>query len=93
MIQNGVGKKKRKYLHSQNSNFKSKFHIKTGMKNVFVGRCSSVGIATGYGLVGLGIDSRWGGEIFRTCPDRPWAHPASCTMGDEFFLGVKAAGA
>ena len=33
---------------------------------------SSVGIATGYGLDGQGIESRWGGEIFRTCPDRPW---------------------
>jgi len=32
---------------------------------------SSVGIATGYGLNGPGIESRWGGEIFRTCPDRP----------------------
>jgi hypothetical protein len=32
---------------------------------------SSVGIATDYGLDGPGIESRWG-EIFRTCPDRPW---------------------
>jgi hypothetical protein len=29
-----------------------------------------VGIATAYGLDGLGIESRWG-EIFRTSPDRP----------------------
>jgi hypothetical protein len=29
-----------------------------------------VGIATAYGLDGLGIESRWG-EIFRTCPDQP----------------------
>ena len=21
---------------------------------------------------GPGIESRWGGELFRTCPDRPW---------------------
>ena len=35
---------------------------------------SSVGIAISYGLYGPGIESRWGegGEIFRTCPDRPW---------------------
>jgi hypothetical protein len=33
---------------------------------------SSVGIATDYGLDGPVIESRWGGEIFRTCPDRPW---------------------
>jgi len=31
---------------------------------------SVVGIATAYGLDGLGIESRWG-EFFRTCPDRP----------------------
>ena len=31
---------------------------------------SLVGIATAYGLDGLGIESRWG-EIFRTSPDRP----------------------
>jgi hypothetical protein len=31
---------------------------------------SSVGLATGYGLEGPGIESRWG-EIFLTCPDRP----------------------
>ena len=30
--------------------------------------------ATGYELHGPGIESRWG-EIFRTCPDRPWGPP------------------
>ena len=34
-----------------------------------------------------------GGEIFRTCPDRPGAHPASCTMGTGSFPGVKSGGA
>jgi hypothetical protein len=33
---------------------------------------SSVGIATGYGLDDPGMESRWGGEIFLTSPDRPW---------------------
>jgi hypothetical protein len=28
-------------------------------------------------------------EIFRTCPDRPWGHPASCTMGIGFLPGVE----
>jgi hypothetical protein len=32
------------------------------------------------------------GEIFRTCPDRPWGHPASYTMGTGSFLGVKRPG-
>jgi len=36
----------------------------------FVGRCSSVGIATVYELDGPGIDPG-GGTIFRTSPDRP----------------------
>jgi hypothetical protein len=47
---------------------------------------SSVGIETGYGLDGPGIESRWeGGEIFRTRQDE--AHPASCTMGTGSFPG------
>jgi hypothetical protein len=36
-----------------------------------VGRDSSVGIATRYGLDVPGIEFRWG-EIFRTRPDRSW---------------------
>ena len=36
---------------------------------------SVVGIATAYGLDSPGIESRWG-EIFRTCPDRPWGPPS-----------------
>jgi hypothetical protein len=34
------------------------------------GPASVVGIVTGYGLDGPGIEFQWG-EIFRTCPDRP----------------------
>jgi hypothetical protein len=55
-----------------------------------VGRDSVVGIATRYGLGGLGIESRWGARFIQTGPE---AHPASCTMGTESFPGVKAAGA
>jgi len=40
-----------------------------------VGRDSSVGIATRYGLYGPGIESRLGGETFRTRPDRHCAAP------------------
>jgi len=40
------------------------------------GPVSVVGIATGYGLDGPGIESQWVGEIFRTCPDRPWGPPS-----------------
>ena len=37
---------------------------------------STVGIATRNGLDGPGIESQWGGEIFRTRPDRPWGLPS-----------------
>jgi hypothetical protein len=50
---------------------------------------SVVGIATGYGLDGPEIKSRWG-EIFRTCPDRPWGPPSTCTMGTGSFPEVKS---
>ena len=59
---------------------------------VVSGPGSVVGIATGYGLNGPGIDSRWG-EIFRICPDRPWGPPSLLYNGYRFFPGGKAAGA
>jgi hypothetical protein len=56
------------------------------------GRDSSVGIATGYGLDGPGIESRWGVRFFAQVQTGPGAHPASCTMGTGSFLGVKRPG-
>jgi hypothetical protein len=53
-----------------------------------VGRDSSVGIATGYGLYGPGIESLWG-EIFVHVQTGPGAYPASCTMGIGSFPRVK----
>jgi hypothetical protein len=50
---------------------------------------SSVGIVTGYGLDGPGIESRWGGEIFRTRPDRPWGPPSLLYNGYRVFPGGK----
>jgi len=49
---------------------------------------SVVGIATGYGLDGPGIESRWA-EIFCTCPDRPWGPPSFLYNGYRVFSGVK----
>ena len=46
---------------------------------------SVVGIATDYGLDGAGIESQWGGEIFRTCPDRPWGPPSLLYNGYRVF--------
>ena len=50
---------------------------------------SVVGIATGYGLDGLGIKSQWGGEIFRTCPGRPGGPPSHLYNGYRVFPGGK----
>jgi hypothetical protein len=57
---------------------------------VVCGPDSSVVIATGHGLDGPRIESRWGEEIFRTCPDRPWDPP--CLLHNEqrvSFPGAK----
>jgi len=50
------------------------------------GPVSVVGIATGYGLDGTGIESRLGGgEIFRTCPVQPWGPPSLLCYGYRVF--------
>ena len=58
-----------------------------------MGRDSSVGIATRYRLDGPGIESRWGVEIFRTRPDRPWGLTSFLYNENRVFPGGKAAGA
>jgi hypothetical protein len=55
-------------------------------------RDSVVGIAIRYGLEGPGIESRWG-RFSAPIQTGSGAHPASCTMGNGSFPGVKAAGA
>jgi hypothetical protein len=52
---------------------------------------SSVCLATGYGLDGPVIDSRWG-EIFRTRPARTWGPPNLLYNGYRVFPGVKRPG-
>ena len=59
---------------------------------VLGGECgpgSVVGIATGYGLDGPGIESRGGARFSALVQTGPGAHPASCTMGTGSFPGVK----
>ena len=51
---------------------------------------SVVGIATGYGLDGPGIESRWGARFSAPVQTGPGAHPASCTMGTSSFPGIKS---
>ena len=43
----------------------------------YVGRDSSVGIATRYWLDGPGIESRWGARFYTPVQTGPVAHPAS----------------
>jgi hypothetical protein len=53
---------------------------------------SSVGIATGYGLDGPGIEFWWEARFFAPVQTGPGAHPACCTMGTGCFPGVKRPG-
>jgi len=41
-----------------------------------------------YGLDDPGIEARWG-EIFRTCPDRPWDPPSLLYNAYRVFPGLK----
>ena len=50
----------------------------------------AVGIATGYGLDGPGIESRWGPRFSTPVQTGPGAHSASCKMGTGSFPGVKS---
>ena len=73
----------------------NKCPIKTPLENFMYffligGPDSSVGIATGYGLDGPGIESRWGARFSAPVHTGPGTHPASCTMGHGSFPGVKS---
>jgi hypothetical protein len=60
--------------------------------NIFGGRDSSVGIATGYGMDGRGHRIPVGGENFRPHPDRPWGPPSLLYNGYRVFPGVERPG-
>jgi len=60
------------------------------MSSGFCGPGSSVGIVTGYGLDGTGIESQWGARFSAPVQTGPVAHPASCAMGTGSFPGVKS---
>ena len=49
-----------------------------------------VGVATGYGLDGPGIESRWRARFSAPVKTGPGTHQASCTMGTGRFPGVKS---
>ena len=53
------------------------------------GSGSSVGIATELRAGRSGDRIPVGGEIFRTCPDRPWGPPSLLYNGYQVFPGGK----
>ena len=55
---------------------------------MFSGPGSVVGIATGYGLDGPGIESRWGARFSAPVHTDPGFNPSSCKMGTGSFPGV-----
>ena len=59
-------------------------------KNISVkgGPGNSVGIATGYGMDGPGIESRWRARFSALVQTGARAHPASCIMGTESLPGI-----
>jgi hypothetical protein len=80
------------YAETENKNWASALSAFTFIHNypVICGPGSSVGIATGYGLEGPRIESRWGAKISSPIQIGPGAQPASCTMGTGFVPGVKS---
>ena len=62
------------------------------LERFFVSRDSTVGVATRYGLGGMGIESRWR-RVFRTRPERHWDQPSLLHEGFWVpFPGVKRLG-
>jgi hypothetical protein len=57
-----------------------------------VGRDSSVGIATRYGLDDPGIESRWVATLSAPVQPGTGVHPASYTTGTGFLPGVERLG-
>jgi hypothetical protein len=57
-----------------------------------MGRDTSVGTATRYGLDGPEIESRWEARFSAAVQTGPGAHPSTYTMGTGSFPGVKRLG-
>ena len=60
-----------------------RFYSFVALSDVGMGRDSSVGIATDYGLDGPGIESRWGQDF------PPWGPPSLLYNGYRVFSGGK----
>ena len=79
------------YIYISEQCIYSSSHL-TSALDARMGRDSSVGIATCYGLEGPGIESRWGARFSAPIQTGPEAHPGSYTMGTGSFPGVKRPG-
>jgi hypothetical protein len=75
-------------LFRSTEKFSSVFWVLWNKLEICVDRDSSVGIATGYGLDGPRIESRWGASFSVLVQTGPGAHPGSYTMGTGSFPGV-----
>ena len=62
------------------------------VRTLSMGRDSSVGIATRYGLDGPGIESRWEARFSAPFQTGPGAYPASSTTGTGSIPGLKRPG-
>ena len=60
------------------------------MPQTYCGSGSAVDIATGCGLDGPRIESRWGARFSAPVQTGLGAHPTSCTLGTRSFPGVKS---
>jgi len=58
----------------------------------FVGRDSSVSVATSYGLDGTGVESHWGAKFLMPVQTVPGAHPVPYTVGTGSFQEVNRPG-
>jgi hypothetical protein len=81
-----------KLLHSSSSPHckKCQADVYDGTSLIACGPGSVAGIATGYGMDGLGIESRWGARFSAPVQTGPGVHPASCAMGMGYFPGAKS---
>ena len=59
-------------------------------KSQWGGPGSVVGIVTGYGVDGPGIESQWGVRFYAPVQTGCGAHPASSTMGTGSFPGIES---
>jgi hypothetical protein len=91
----------RLWLHSWGTQNHYRNSLISGLKNVLLcfnifrcyhwirGPSSVVGLATGYGLDGPGIESQLGARFFTPVQTGPGARRASCTMDTGSFPGLK----